>query len=186
MCGLAIRSWAPCHRATIEPLGNATAPVRGDSLLASIEAGQSFALGRGWRIEPQVQLIHQRMSLDDTAISGATVQHDTANGWIARAGVRVKGEMSTAAGLLQPYARVNVYGATHGTDIARFVGPAASTDIATRTGGTWAEAAIGSTLALSRTWSVYGEVGRLFCAGGDTRIKSGVQGSIGVTKVSKA
>ena len=108
------------------------------------------------------------------------MRHDTDNGWIARAGVRLKGEMTTRAGLLQPYARVNVYGATHGTDIARFVGPAASTDIATRTGGTWAEAAIGSTLALGRTWSVYGEVGRLFSAGGDTRIKSGVQGSIGV------
>ena len=168
------------HRVTVEPLGNATAPVRGDSLLASIEAGQSFALGGGWRIEPQVQLIHQRIDLDDSAISGATVRHDTDNGWIARAGVRLKGEMTTRAGLLQPYARVNVYGATHGTDIARFVGPAASTDIATRTGGTWAEAAIGSTLALGRTWSVYGEVGRLFSAGGDTRIKSGVQGSIGV------
>jgi outer membrane autotransporter protein len=168
------------HRVNAEPLGNATAPVRGDSLLASIEAGRSFALGRGWRIEPQVQLIHQRIDLDDTAISGATVQHDAGNGWIARAGVRVKGEMTTSAGLLQPYGRVNVYGATHGTDIARFVGPAASTDIATRTGGTWAEAAVGSTLAIDRTWSVYGEVGRLFSAGGDTRVKSGVQGSIGV------
>ncbi|UST53977.1 autotransporter outer membrane beta-barrel domain-containing protein [Comamonadaceae bacterium OTU4NAUVB1] len=168
------------HRVNAEPLGNATAPVRGDSVLASIEAGQSFALGRGWRVEPQVQLIHQRIDLDDTALSGATVRHDAGNGWIARVGVRLKGEVTTAAGPLWPYARVNVYGASHGTDIARFAGPAAATDIATRTGGTWAEAAVGGTLALGRTWSVYGEAGRLASAGGDTRVKSGVQGSVGV------
>jgi hypothetical protein len=38
----------------------------------------------------------------------------------------------------------------------------------------------GMTLALNSTWSVYGEVGQMFAVGGGARIKSGVQGSIGV------
>ncbi len=114
------------------------------------------------------------------SISGARVQQDADSGWIARAGVRVKGETSTSLGALQPYGRVNLYRASGGTDIARFIGPAAATDIATRTGGSWGEAAAGLTLALNSTWSVYGEAGRLFAMGGDARVRSGVQGSIGI------
>ncbi|MCU4121292.1 autotransporter outer membrane beta-barrel domain-containing protein [Variovorax sp. N23] len=168
------------HRYTVQPQGNAFASGKGDSQTASIEVGQSLALGQGWTIEPQLQLIYQRVDLDDVSISGARVQQDSDNGWVARAGVRVKGEMSTSLGALQPYARLNLYRASSGTDIARFVGPAATTDIATRTGGTWGEVAGGMTLALNPTWSVYGEVGQMFAVGGDARIKSGVQGSIGV------
>lgn len=168
------------HRYTLRPQGNASVTGKGDSLLASIEVGQSFALGQGWTIEPQLQLIHQRVDLDDVVISGARVQQDADNGWIARAGVRVKGETSTALGALQPYGRFNLYRASSGTDIARFIGPAATTDIATRTGGSWGEVAGGATLALNSTWSVYGEIGRLFALGGDARVKSGVQGSLGL------
>lgn len=168
------------HRYTLRPQGNPSVTGKGDSLLASIELGQSFALGQGWTIEPQLQLIHQRVDLDDVVISGARVQQDADSGWIARAGVRVKGETSTALGALQPYGRVNLYRASSGTDIARFIGPAATTDIATRTGGSWGEVAGGATLALNTTWSVYGEIGRLFALGGDARVKSGVQGSVGL------
>jgi outer membrane autotransporter protein len=160
------------HRYTVQPQGNASVSGKGDSQTASIEVGQSLALGQGWTIEPQLQLIYQRVDLDDVSISGARVQQDSDNGWVARAGVRLKGQMSTSLGALQPYGRVNLYRASSGTDIARFVGPAATTDIATRTGGL--------TLALNPTWSVYGEVGQMFAVGGDARIKSGVQGSVGV------
>jgi outer membrane autotransporter protein len=168
------------HRYTAKPQGNPSVTGKGDSLLASIEVGQSLALGQGWTVEPQLQLIHQRVDLDDVSISGARVQQDGDNGWIARAGVRVKGETTTALGALQPYGRVNLYRASGGTDIARFIGPAAATDIATRTGGSWGEAAGGFTLALNPAWSVYGEVGRLFDIGGNARVRSGLQGSIGL------
>lgn len=168
------------HRYTLRPQGNAQVTGKGDSLLASIEVGQAFALGQGWTIEPQLQLMHQRVDLDDVFISGARVQQDSDSGWIARAGVRVKGEMSTSLGALQPYGRVNLYRASSGTDISRFVGPAGTTDIATRTGGSWGEVAAGATLALNQTWGVYGEIGRLFAMGGDARVKSGLQGSLGL------
>ncbi len=168
------------HRYTLRPQGNASVTGKGDSLLASIEVGQAFALGQGWTIEPQLQLIHQRVDLDDAFISGARVQQNADSGWIVRAGARIKGEYSTSMGALQPYGRINLYRATSGTDISRFVGPAGTTDIATRTGGSWGEAAAGATLAVSQTWSVYGEIGRLFAMGGDARVKSGLQGSLGV------
>jgi outer membrane autotransporter protein len=153
---------------------------RGNSLLASIEVGQPFAIAERWTIEPQVQLVHLHVSLGDTGIAGALVQQDSHNGWLARAGVRVKGEIATGAGLLQPYVRVNVYRSSKGTDVTRFVGPAGFADIATRTGGTSTELAAGASLQVSENMSVYAELGKLWGSSGDARIKSGVNASVGV------
>src|SRR5690606_29398696 len=130
--------------------------------------------------EPQLQLVHQRISLDDAGIVGAIVQQDSHSGWVVRAGVRVKGDLTTAAGPLQPYARLNLYRSSNGTDVTRFIGPSGSTDIATRTGGTSTELAAGATLQLTPAMSVYGEVGKLWASGGDARIKSGINASVGV------
>ncbi|MEJ8811679.1 autotransporter outer membrane beta-barrel domain-containing protein [Variovorax ureilyticus] len=168
------------HRYTVNPVSALSVDGKGSGFLASLEVGQAFALAPGWTIEPQLQVAHRQQSLDDTLISGALVQNDSENGWLLRAGVRVRGEIATGAGLLQPYARVNIYHAGSGTDVARFVGPAAFTDISSRTGYTTTEVAVGATLQLSAATSVYGELGQLFDSGGDQRLKSGVQGSVGL------
>jgi outer membrane autotransporter protein len=170
------------HRYTASPTLSFGSSGKGNSLLASIEVGQSFPLAENWTIEPQLQLVHQRVNLGDTGIAGALVQQDSHNGWLVRAGVRVKGEIATSAGLLQPYVRVNVYrsGSGSGTDVTRFVGPAGFTDIATRTGGTSTELAGGATLQLTESTSLYAEVGKLWGSGGGARTKSGIEGSIGV------
>ncbi|SEK07840.1 autotransporter outer membrane beta-barrel domain-containing protein, partial [Variovorax sp. OK202] len=168
------------HRYTASPTLSFGSSGKGNSLLASIEVGQSFPLAENWTIEPQLQLVHQRVNLGDTGIAGALVQQDSHNGWLVRAGVRVKGEIATSAGLLQPYVRVNVYRSGSGTDVTRFVGPAGFTDIATRTGGTSTELAGGATLQLTESTSLYAEVGKLWGSGGGARTKSGIEGSIGV------
>lgn len=131
--------------------------------------GQAFALGEsGWKIEPQLQLIHQHLSLDDIAISGP------------RVGVRVKGDISTSLGTLQPYGRFNVYKASSGADVTRFIGPAATTDITSRTGYTASELAGGLTLALSQTTSIHGEIGKLWASGSASDVKTSLQGSNGL------
>ncbi|RYF72585.1 MAG: hypothetical protein EOO29_28110 [Comamonadaceae bacterium] len=75
---------------------------------------------------------------------------------------------------------MNVYKRSSGTDITRFVGPAAFTDIATRSGGTSSELAAGATWQVSQSTSLYGEVGKLWASGGSARTKSGINGSLGV------
>jgi outer membrane autotransporter protein len=143
--------------------------------------GQSFPLGTsGWSVEPQLQLVHQQLDLDNSAIPGAIVQPDADSGWIVRAGVRVKGTVATGLGTLQPYGRFKVYRSSGGADIARFVNGATRTDIATPTGGTSTELAGGFTLALGSRTSVYGEVGKLWASGGDARVKSAINASVGV------
>ena len=169
------------HHYTASPALSYSSSGKGSSLLASIEVGQSFAIAPGWSIEPQLQLVHQRISLDDGGIAAALVQQHSHSGWMARAGVRVKGEIATSAGLLQPYVRFNVYRNGSGTDTTRFIGPAAYTDIATRTGGTSTELAAGATLQLSPNASLYAELGKLWASGGAVRTKSsGIEGSVGV------
>lgn len=158
---------------------------KGRSLLASVEVGQSFALGGAgnageWKIEPQFQLIHQRQSLDDVSISGNTlVRQRPDNAWLARLGVRIKGEVGVGVARLQPYARFNLYRASGGNDVASFMAPGGRTAIASSTGGTSAELAAGATLALTPSFALYGELGKLWSAGGDTRVKSSVQASVG-------
>ncbi|MDP9990365.1 outer membrane autotransporter protein [Variovorax boronicumulans] len=169
------------HRYTAAPLFAQRSAGKGDSLMASIEVGQAFAMGEGgWKIEPQLQLIHQHIGLDDVAISGARVRQDSDDGWIARVGVRLKGEIATSLGTLQPYGRFNIYKTSGGADVARFIGPGGTTDITGRTGSTVGELAGGLTLALNATTSLYGEVGKLWAAGGKTDVKTALQGSLGL------
>jgi len=171
---------AGSHRYGVEATGNPANAGRGRSLVASLEVGQAFALAPGWRIEPQAQVVHQTLDLDDTVIGGARVSQQAGGGWLGRLGVRVRGEIATAAGLLQPYARLNFYSAGAGTDVAQFVNAAAVTRIAAATGYRSVELAGGFTLALSDAVDVYGELGRLHATGGALRARSSLQGSGGL------
>ncbi len=169
------------HRYTVEPLPGGGAAGKGNSLVGSIEVGRSFPLGgSGWHIEPQLQLVHQHMDLSNSAIIGAVVQPQADSGWLARAGVRVKGEIGTGLGTLQPYGRFNVYKASSGADVARFVNGASRTDIAAPTGGTSTELAGGFALALGSSTTLYGEFGKLWASGGNAKVKSSVNGSVGI------
>ncbi|MDM0059281.1 autotransporter outer membrane beta-barrel domain-containing protein [Variovorax fucosicus] len=171
---------AGSHRYGARPDGNAAVSGRAGSLAASLEVGQSFALADGWTIEPQAQIAHQKTRIDDVSIGGAQVRQDAAGGWVGRLGVRLKGDLATRAGRLQPYARINLYRGAGGTDVARFTGPAGATDIASSTRYTAAELAGGFTLALTPGTSLYGELGRVYGTGGGSSVKSSVQGSVGL------
>lgn len=169
------------HSVSLRPDLNASARLKGRGLLASVEVGQPFALNPNWALEPQLQLMHQRLNVSDTALSGhTTVEHDSADSWILRLGARLQGEFATSAGRLQPYGRINVFTSTNGTDHARFSTGAGATSIDTRTGGTSTELAAGATLVVSPAVSVYGELGQLWASGGEARTKSGINGSVGL------
>ncbi|WPG41451.1 autotransporter-associated beta strand repeat-containing protein [Variovorax sp. EBFNA2] len=169
------------HRYTVQPLLSGGVEGKGNSFLASIEVGKAFAIGSGgWSVEPQLQLIHQRLRLDDVSIPGALVQQDADSGWIGRAGVRIKGSFATGAGTLQPYVRLNVYRSAKGNDVARFVNPAAITPVGAPIGGTSTELAAGFTLSVSQRTSLYGELGKQWASGGDARVGSSINAAAGV------
>jgi outer membrane autotransporter protein len=153
----------------------------GKSITASVEVGQRFALSENWAIEPQAQLIYNRQKIDSTWIGGLTsVEQDTANAVIGRLGVRLAGDFATGMGRLQPYARVNLWHGFSGTDGTNFLSPAGTTRFDNRIGYTSVEVAGGATLNLTPTTSVYGELGTLMKAGGQSTVKSSLQGSVGM------
>ncbi|MGH8083552.1 MAG: autotransporter-associated beta strand repeat-containing protein [Lysobacter sp.] len=167
-------------RYSIEPTLSARTRGEGRDMLASLELGKGFALGEHWSIEPQLHFIHQQSDFDDAVIAGAVIRQQTASGWITRAGLRLKGDIDTSAGMLQAYARVNVYKTQSGTDIARFFNGNSLTNVYTPAGGVSSEFAAGFTFALSTSTSVYAEAGKLWSSSGDTKIESSVNGSLGV------
>jgi len=167
-------------RYTAHPVAAASTEGKGSSVLASVEVGQALQVAPGWVLEPQLQLASQHLDLDDLSLAGATVRQHNDSTWLARIGVRVKGEVATGAGLLQPYARVNVYRRSSGTDTARFIGPAATTDILSSKGGTSTELAVGATWQVRPLVAAYGEVGRLWANTGAARTDGSVGGSLGL------
>ena len=171
---------APASATTRSPDINPRVSGKASSFTASVEIGKPFALNERWSIEPQAQLAWQRSSFDDLVLGGARVQQDAASGWIGRLGVRVKGDIATGAGRLQPYARLNLYHASFGDDAATFIGPAGATVIASGGGYSAAEVAAGATLALTPATSLYGEIGHLWNIGGEASVKSSVQASLGI------
>lgn len=156
------------------------ATTKGKGWLASVEVGKPWALNDQWQIEPQAQIIYRKLDLDDTKLSLATVENKTDEDWTLRLGARLKGSFATRAGQLQPYGQVNFYTSSSSRDVARFIGPAASTDIRTKGGSTFTEVSGGASLQLNPRTSVYGQLGKLWASGGDSRIKSGVQASLGI------
>ncbi|WP_081033958.1 autotransporter-associated beta strand repeat-containing protein [Comamonas thiooxydans] len=169
------------YRSDLRTAGDtAQARTKGSGWLASVEMGKPFAVSSNWQIEPQAQIIYRKLSIDDTALSLATVKNKADDDWTVRLGARIKGNFATGAGVLQPYGRINVYRASNTTDIASFVAPGGTTDIKARGGYTATEMAAGASLQINPRTSVYGELGKLWANGGDSRVKSGVQASIGV------
>ncbi|WP_291024680.1 autotransporter outer membrane beta-barrel domain-containing protein [Hydrogenophaga sp.] len=168
------------HRYTATPAEGESSAGKGDSLMASLEAVQGFALSPRWQIEPSVQVAYQHLSLDDTGLSGATVQQDTDGSWIVRAGVRVKGLFNAGPGALRPYASFNLYKRSNSTDVTRFAGGVGGTDISSRTGGNSSELSLGASWQLSPRTSLYGELSQLWELGGDARTDSGISGGVGV------
>jgi outer membrane autotransporter protein len=169
------------YRSDLSTTGDAAhARTKGNGWLASLEMGQAFALGRNWYIEPQAQIIYRKLSIDDTALSLATVKNQTDGDWTLRLGARIKGSFTTSAGVLQSYGRVNVYKASNATDVASFAAPGGTTDIKAKGGYTATEMAAGASLQITPRTNLYGELGKLWANGGDSLVKSGVQASIGV------
>jgi len=158
----------------------AGATTKGHGWLASLEVGKPFDLGSSWQLEPQAQIIYRKLNLDDTTLSLAKVKNDADDDWTLRLGARVKGSYSIGGTVLQPFARVNLYKASNTTDVASFSAPAGTTDIRAKGGYTSTEFAVGAMLQLTKSTSLYGDVGKLWANSGDGRVKTGAQGSIGL------
>lgn len=97
--------------------------IDGHAWTASLESGYPFSLSERWTVEPQAQLIAQKVSLDSANDSVSHVSHDAQVELTGRLGVRLEGAYkASSVRLLQPYAQVNLWHGDGGRDTLTFDG----------------------------------------------------------------
>jgi outer membrane autotransporter protein len=154
----------------------------GNGLQGSLELGKDYPLSAHWMVEPQAQVIVDRMSLDDQAISGASVTMPSSTSMTSRLGIRFKGAYATEHGQMQPYVRFNIWHGSAGSDDVMFAGPAGATTVTAEHGYTSGEVAAGATWTVNPRFNVYGELGHVFTMNKviGEQVKSNLTGSAGI------
>lgn len=170
------------HHVGIKPDGNPNSIEKGHGMTASVEVGKPFVLGNSvWTIEPQAQIIHQWLELNDSYISGyTTVRQNHNSAWLFRAGARMEGRYQTSKGILRPYARVNIFYSPNDADRTTFITSVASFSFKAGTAHTSTELAIGGSYELTDKVKLYGEISHIWSNGGDARVKAPINGSVGL------
>ncbi len=93
---------------------------KGHALTLSAEAGYPIALSGNWVVEPQVQLINQRIFLDSQDDGISRVSFDSDTSWTGRLGARLKGRYEVSGMPVEPYLRSNFWHTFSGTDTVSF------------------------------------------------------------------
>lgn len=170
------------HHVDIKPDNNPTGKQKGHDVTASVEIGQPFTLGSSnWKLEPQAQIIHQWLDLNDSDISGrTTVSYGHNNAWLFRLGGRLEGSYQLNKGSLRPYARVNFFYSPDGADHTSYITNVAITRLNAGASHASTELAIGGTYDITNKVKAYGEIGHTWSNGGDAHTKAPVNGSVGL------
>jgi outer membrane autotransporter protein len=130
----------------------------GWGLTTSLEAGYPVALGSGWAIEPQAQVIYQRVSIDDGADNFGRVNYDDTNAVYGRLGARLtKGWTMDDGRSLTVWGRANLwhtFGADAKTTFTNLAGNYPVT-LNTDLGGTWAQFGLGVSGQVTKSTSVF-------------------------------
>lgn len=96
--------------------------LKGDGLTVSLEIGRPVRWREGgrWALEPQAQVVWQRVSFDRQQDAFADVAFDSDNALTGRVGMRLSADYATARGSWQPYLKLNYWRGFGGQDEVRF------------------------------------------------------------------
>lgn len=148
---------------------------RGHALTVSAEAGLPFAVTGNWELEPQVQVIHQKVSLDSQDDGVSRVSFDSDGAWTGRVGARLKGRYDVSGRPLEPYARINLWHTFSAADTVTFDG-ADQIDTQQRTSS--AELGMGVIVTLAQSVSAY--AGMDYSGNIDSQQQRGTRANIGL------
>ncbi|MEM5299823.1 autotransporter outer membrane beta-barrel domain-containing protein [Burkholderia sp. JPY481] len=159
---------------------SASLSVQGSGFVTSLEAGYPIplALGPGFVIEPQAQIIWQHVSFSDTNDSLGSVSLGSTSGATGRLGVR--GQWTIEGGnhvVWQPYVRANLWRDWNAQATTTFGGDQVPLIIqATRL-----EFAGGVTAKITGRLNLYAQFGYQLAVSGDSNVRrNGVKGDFGV------
>ncbi|MDB5532497.1 MAG: hypothetical protein JWO28_812, partial [Hyphomicrobiales bacterium] len=152
-----------------------SASGNGTGLTASLESGYPIALGGGLTLEPQAQLIWQRLSLDATRDLVSTINYQNGNAFSGRLGLRLQGNWQMGGMAVQPYLKASYWRDFAGTDNVVFDNVDV---IPTQRGASAAEFGGGLVVKISQAASLYATGDYTAGLGSDHR--RGVKGYVGL------
>lgn len=149
--------------------------TEGHATALSLEAGYPIPVAQDWVIEPQVQVINQRIDLDRQNDGISEVKFDSQDYWTGRAGARLKGRYLAKDIPLEPYLRANLWKTFGGYDTVTYD----DVDrIKTEHKSTSADLAAGLVATLSPSVSTYISAG--YVKNLDSNEQEGVFGTVGL------
>jgi outer membrane autotransporter protein len=148
---------------------------RGHALTVSAEAGYPIAVAGNWVVEPQAQVIHQKISLDSQDDGVSRVSFDSDGAWTGRLGARLKGRYDVGGRPLEPYLRANLWHTFSGSDTVTFDDV---DQVTTEQKSSSADVGLGVVLSLASTVSVY--AGADYSSNIDSQDLRGLSGNVGL------
>ncbi|PXV56935.1 outer membrane autotransporter barrel domain-containing protein [Dyella jiangningensis] len=133
----------------------------GWGFIGSLEGGRAFALNEHWSLEPQGQLIYQRVSLDDVADAYARVTYNGSNALYGRLGLRLLRQWNMGNTYpITAWMRVNAWDAMGPSPKTTFIAPdgLGAYPFSTSLGGRWAQAQLGVAGQISTAISLFASV----------------------------
>lgn len=83
--------------------------TEGSAMTFSVEGGFPIGLSENWVVEPQAQLINQRISLDTPYAGSGNASSSELSAWSGRVGARLKGSYDLNGLPVEPYVRTNLW-----------------------------------------------------------------------------
>jgi hypothetical protein len=83
--------------------------TEGSALTFSVEGGYPIGLSENWVVEPQAQLINQRITLDTPYAGSGNASSTDLSAWSGRVGARLKGSYDLNGLPVEPYVRTNLW-----------------------------------------------------------------------------
>lgn len=83
--------------------------TEGSSMTLSVEGGFPIGLSDNWVVEPQAQLINQRITLDTPYAGSGNASSTDLSSWSGRVGAKLKGSYDLNGLPVEPYVRTNLW-----------------------------------------------------------------------------
>lgn len=149
--------------------------TEGHAITLSLEGGYPIPVSEHWVVEPQAQLIHQRIDLDKQNDGISDVSFDSQPYWKGRLGARLKGRYLIDNLPIEPYLRTNLWHSFGGKDTTTYNG---LDRIKTEHKASSMDVGMGVVAKVSGNVSVY--LTADYAANLDSEALEGVSGTLGV------
>ena len=90
--------------------------TEGSAVTLSVEGGFPIGLSDHWVVEPQAQLINQRITLDTPYAGSGNASSGDLTSWSGRVGARLKGNYDINGLGVEPYVRTNLWHTVYTSD----------------------------------------------------------------------